>query len=808
MIGNIFLTLALLASVFSMAMYYFTYKNYNNTLKLARIGYHLMTILVIAASLLLMHALLTHNYEIKYVFNYSSSDLSTGLLMSTFWAGQEGSFMLWTLLTVIVGLILLEYTSRRGDLEPRVMMVFSLAVTFLLVMVNPLLKSPFNYIWTEPTFIEVAKLNSSILSQSFMSGFFFSDPGSGKDFVKVGPELVAILKANGITLNQFIIEGKGLNPLLQNFWMQIHPPILFIGFAMATVPFAFAFAALIKNEYNEWVKQSLPWMLSASMILGLGIMLGGYWAYGVLGWGGYWGWDPVENSSLVPWIISVAAIHTMLVQKKNQNKGVGRFVKTNLLLAIMTYVLVLYSTFLTRSGILGDSSVHSFVSPGAIVYLFLVLFLGSFTLLGFGAIAYRWKFLNQKFNYEENVFSRELALFTGSIALIASAIIILIGTSAPIFGQSVEIKFYNEANLPIAIIIGIVNGLSLLLKWKHTNGKSLIKNSYFALGAALISTILIVLFGNVTNFMLIVFTLTTAFALWVNVEIAYKIFKGRKSYLGAYVAHFGLALFFLGVIATGGTSESKQVNLAKGETVSALGYDLTFNGYRTIDNGKKYAFDILVKKGNNESIISPVMYVAEFNNSLMREPDIWSKFTKDFYIAPVGYNSGEESHSEGDGHNHGTSTRMVKGDSFEALGAKITFNTFELGDGSSEAMMNGGAIKVGAVLNVVVNGKSYDVKPYLEILNGERTYQPALIESENLKFELTSVEASSGSINLQVSNINGTNNESTVAEKEVKETLTIDASIKPFINLVWLGTLIMVIGYIISAFRRTKESQS
>ncbi len=802
MIGNIFLTLALLAGVFTMTMYYFTYKEYNNTLKLARIGYHIMTVLVISASLLLLHAILTHNYELKYVYNYSGSDLSTGLLMSTFWAGQEGSFMLWTLLTVIVELVLLEYTSRRGDLEPRVMMVFALAVSFLLVMVNPLLKSPFNYIWTEPTFIEIGKLNQSLLNSAFLSNFFFSDPGSGKDFVKVGPELVAVLKANGITLNQFIIEGKGLNPLLQNFWMQIHPPMLFVGFALATVPFSFAFAALIKNEYNDWVKQSLPWMLVASAILGLAIMLGGYWAYGVLGWGGYWGWDPVENSSLVPWLISVAAIHTMLVQKRSQTKnGVGRFVKTNLILSIMTYVLVLYSTFLTRSGILGDSSVHSFVSPGAIVYLFLVLFLGSFTLLGIGGIAYRWKYLNKKFNYEENILSRELALFTGSVAIIASAIIILIGTSAPIFGQSVELKFYNESNLPIAIIIGIVNGLSLLLKWKQTEGKSLLKNSRFAIAATIVSTILIVVFGEVTNFMLALFTLTTSFALWVNIEIASKIIKGRKTFLGPYVAHFGLALFFLGVIATGGFTEDKQINLVKGETVNALGYDLTFNGYRTIEGGK-YAFDIDVRKGDNQSIVSPVMYVAEFNNSLMREPDIWSKFTKDFYIAPVGYNSGEE---EQQSNANVSNITMNKGDSQEALGAKITFSNFNLPGAGADAMMSGGVFKVAASLIVEVNNKSYSVEPYLEIQNGERKYYPAAIEEENLNFQLTSVEASSGSINLTVANIDGS--EQIEPQSKMKETLTIDASIKPFINLVWLGTLIMVLGYILAAVRRTKESQ-
>jgi cytochrome c-type biogenesis protein CcmF len=426
MIGNIFLTLALLAGAFSVIMYYMTYKGYQNTLRFARIGYHATAIMVLSASAMLLHAILTHQYQYKYVYNYSNSDLPIGLLISTFYAGQEGSFMLWVLFTAIIGLILLDYTSKRGELEQRVMMMFGLVLTFLLVMVNPLLKSPFHYIWSQPDFIDLASINPAFLNLQALQNFVFSDPQSGKQFMQVSRELQAVLVSNNIPLDNFIIHGKGLNPLLQNFWMQIHPPILFVGFAMSAVPFAFALSALIKNEYKDWIKQSMPWLLSGTMVLGLAIMLGGYWAYGVLGWGGYWGWDPVENSSLVPWIIGVASIHTFLVQKKTQEKdGGSRFVKTNLILSILYFILVLYSTFLTRSGILGDASVHSFVDPGMTVYLFLVLFLGIFLVIGLGMIAYRWKYLTENFSFEENVFSRELALFTGAVALIASAIIIL-----------------------------------------------------------------------------------------------------------------------------------------------------------------------------------------------------------------------------------------------------------------------------------------------------------------------------------------------------------------------------------------------
>ncbi|MDP3581365.1 MAG: cytochrome c biogenesis protein CcsA, partial [Ignavibacteria bacterium] len=548
MIGNIILTLALLTGVFSVIMYYLTYKGYQNTITLARIGYHATAILVLAASALLLYAILTHQYQYKYVYDYSGSGMATGMLMATFYAGQEGSFMMWTFFTAIIGLILLEYTSKRGDLELRVMMVFTLALTFLLGMVSPLLKSPFNYIWQQQDFLDLKNINQSLLSLPTIQSFVFTDPQSNKSFIQMGKELHAVLVANNISISNFIIQGKGLNPLLQNFWMQIHPPILFTGFSLSAVPFSFAGAAIIKNEYRDWIKQSLPWLLVSMCVLGLAIMLGGYWAYSILGWGGYWGWDPVENSSFVPWLVGVAGIHTMLVQKKTQEKGGGsRFVKTNLILSIMTFVLVLYSTFLTRSGILGDASVHSFVDPGMAVYLFLLVFLGVFTLMGIGGVVYRWKFLTEHFSFEENILSRELALFTGSVALIASSIIILAGTSAPIFGTSVQTSFYNELTLPIAIIIGLVNGLSILLKWKTNNGKNLLKQSRFAVIASVILTLLMIVIGGLSELMLIFLALSSSFALFVNGEIAWKIFKGKKTYLGAYIAHTGIALFLVGV---------------------------------------------------------------------------------------------------------------------------------------------------------------------------------------------------------------------------------------------------------------------
>jgi cytochrome c-type biogenesis protein CcmF len=802
MLGNIAITIGFIAGLFTIIMYYLTYKGYENTLVKARIGYHVMALMSILASILLFYAVLTHQYQYQYVFNYSGSGLSTGLLLSTFWGGQEGSFLLWVLFTAIVGIVLLEYTSKRGDLEPRVMMVFSLSLTFLLFLVTPLLKSPFNFIWMDPSFIETKFLNSQYLSLPFMQNYFFQDTAANKSFVKIDSQLYSLLAANGVAIKDFIIEGKGLNPLLQNFWMQIHPPFLFVGFSMAAVPFSFAMAAIIKNEYKDWVKQAFPWMLAGTMVLGLAIMLGGYWAYGILGWGGYWGWDPVENSSLIPWLIGVASIHTLVIQKKTQSKGgAGRFVKTNLILAMLTYIFVLYSTFLTRSGILGDSSVHSFTEPGMLVYLMLVLFIGSFIVIGMVGFGYRWKYLNEEFDEEESVLSRELALFTGAVAILASAIIVLAGTSAPIFGQAVEIRFYDELNLPIAIIIGFLNGFSLLLKWKSNSGEYIWKQLLTPLAISLVGTVVIVFWGGVTEIMQILLSFSAVFSLVVNFEIAYKIARKKLTSAGAYIAHIGIALFLLGVVATGGFTSQDSIDLEKGKTANVFGYDLTFLGYKPFENGEKYAFDIKVEKGNSSTIVSPVMFVSSFNNSLMREPDIWMMLTKDFYVTPLSYEDGASATTTSD---QGKRVTLKKGESIDYKGNKISFDSFNFPADAMSAMMGGGSFTIGANLTVDAYGKTYKVEPKMSSTEGNRKFIASQLEDIDLLIEMTNLDAS-GSVNLVLKSLSGANDEQIVATKT--EVLSIEASIKPFINLIWSGVILMVIGFMIAVVKRTKETK-
>jgi cytochrome c-type biogenesis protein CcmF len=529
-------------------------------------------------------------------------------------------------------------------------------------------------------------------------------------------------------------------------------------------------------------------------ILGLGIMLGGYWAYEMLGWGGYWAWDPVENSSLIPWLVGVAGIHTLLVQRKSQAQGgIGKYAKTNLMLCVLTYVLVLYSTFLTRSGVLGDASVHSFVDPGMIVYLFLVLFIGTFVLLGFGMIAYRWKTLNEKITSEESILSRELALFTAMIVLIASAIIVLVGTSAPIFGQSVDTFFYNEMHLPLAIIIMLLNGLSLLIKWRRSSFDELVKKSTYAVGGSLLFTLVLIFLGGVHEIMIILLSFTSSFSLIVNLDIAIKIIRGNFSMLGAYVAHTGIALFILGVIGSAVYTEHIDLKLEKNKPTSAFGYEMTFTDLYSIENNTKYAFNVEVKKGNSQHNITPIMYLSDFNNSLVREPAILSMLTKDIYLSPLGYDQGEES-------GKGQTVSIGLGSEYDYENIKIKYLEFIKPDMS--AMMSGGNIQMGTKLSVTKEGKTYEVSPMINRQAGNFEYIPVEVKDINLKIEVRTIKPETQEAEFVLSKIVNDNKVQTTP----KEVLSVTASIKPFINLVWTGVLVMVVGFITSMVRRLKDS--
>src|SRR5690606_24904747 len=326
-LGQLFIVLTFGTALLSTISYYFatTAKDGSEISwkKLARLSFWINFFSVVGIGSCLYYIIYNHLFEYHYAWAHSSTTLPVHYIISSFWEGQEGSFWLWMFWQTVIGSVLL-FTAKSW--ESPVMTFVMLCQAFLASML----------IGVE---IFGTRIGSSpfILLREALQAPIFSRP----DYLSM------------------IVDGDGLNALLQNYWMVIHPPTLFLGFASMIVPFAYAAAGLWTKRYKEWMNPGLPWALFAVMILGAGIIMGSFWAYEALTFGGFWAWDPVENVSIIPWLTLIAAVHVMLAYR---NSGHGFFTAT--LLTMVSFVLVIYASYLTRSGILGETSVHSFTSLG------------------------------------------------------------------------------------------------------------------------------------------------------------------------------------------------------------------------------------------------------------------------------------------------------------------------------------------------------------------------------------------------------------------------------------------------------------
>lgn len=728
------------AAFVSMVSYYRVASQGKSTLRLARSSLLASTSFVVLASLSLLALLLQHDFSNGYVFSYSSHSLPLEFLISSFYAGQEGSFLFWALCSSIIAVMLVRST-QRWKTESHVMTVFMGVQTFLLLLL--IIKSPFRSVW------------------------------------EMFPQAIA---------GQIPADGRGLNPLLQNFWMVIHPPVLFVGFAAMAVPFSFAIAGLWKKQYSVVCSQAFAWVLFAALILGAGIMLGAYWAYGVLGWGGYWGWDPVENSSLIPWITSVALIHTILAQRKSM-----KYVRTNHILAILSFFLVIYSTFLTRSGILGESSVHSFVDPGAAVYWILIGFLVVIAGLSLSMMLLRWR--DMKVDVQESpVFTKENLLGMGAVAILLSALVVAVGTSLPIFSSSsVDPSFYDTTNIPIVILIGMLIGFSLFARWGAEEERGSIARSVKALLVS--ATIVAVLyFFGLQDWTMIAIAYSAVFAFVVNVQVGVRARSMGIRHLGGKIAHAGLALFFLGVISTGRYSETKHLSLELRVPQQAFGYALTYVGYQPTGDGK-FAFLVDAEKDGKKFQLAPVMFEAG-EQGIMRNPDIASFLTKDLYISPVSLDQ-PTAHAG----SHETYT-LAKGEAVSIGGVQARFVRFDMDQHGSNSMSGEGAVAVGSVLELSRGTSTETVVP-LAIYsgNGSPEFKSSTSKLMNANVQLVSMDVGMGTgkstITLMVDQ-SGTSDHHT-------EALVVEASVKPYISVLWGGTLLLMAGFTLSAFKRSKE---
>ncbi len=768
MLGGIFVKLAFLTCLVAVAAFYDNHRRGNAaSLKFARIAFHSSVGLVILISAFQLYNILTHQFQYTYVWSYSSRDLPTPLLVSTFYAGQEGSFMLWTLFTALIGVFLMAYSSRNGY-EPQVMSVFgSILLSLLLMMI---LKNPFEYVWER--------------------------------------------WAGEVAVGQIPADGRGLNPLLQNYWMVIHPQVLFSGFAAMGVPFSYAIAALMKRDYNNWIRPATPWIVYGATVLGCGIMMGGFWAYETLGWGGYWGWDPVENSSLVPWLFSVATIHTVLTQRKS-----GAFVKTNLVLAMLCFLSVLYSSFLTRSGVLGDTSVHSFVDPGMAVYWFLIGVIILFASTGAYMLFARRKEMPRT-PPQHSIYSREFALFLGASAVVASALFITVGTSAPLITNimegktsAVDIAYYVKTNLPIGVAIGFLAGFGQLLWWTRTDMKGLLKMLFVPATIALVGTLALAFFSQRDGFpfgfemkegmdwLVPLFVFGALFALAANLQVGWRIVKGNPKFAGGSIAHVGIAIMFLGFVGSAKYDNKETLSLAQGEPMHCLdGYKLTYTGYKPIENGKKYAFEVNVEHKNRQFTIAPIMY--KNNEDIIRNPDILNLVTKDFYLAPLSL--------EPAGSQNAAATRTLsfkKGETKKIGDLEVTFMDFDFPVDQKAAMLEGKEVKIGATLAVKQYGKKpAEIIPSKVMNQGAATDKPATFDGKH-QFAIVSMNPDKENKENSAVEIGYTDLSSAPAANATTDVLVVEASVKPYINLVWSGVIVVLVGFITTIVRRAQEAR-
>jgi cytochrome c-type biogenesis protein CcmF len=694
----------------------------------ARIAYYFSCSLIGIAALYLFYLIITHNFHVRYVYQYSSRDLPSGILLSTFWAGQEGSFLLWTLYTAIMGVVLI----RTAKLFENVAMVLVniVQIFFLLLLIQA---SPFRLMDGHPA------------------------------------------------------DGAGLNPLLQNFWMIIHPPILFTGYAAVTFPFVLALASLLKKEYDSWIQTAMPWIIFSALSLGAGIIIGGFWAYETLGWGGYWGWDPVENSSLIPWLAILALLHGMIIQKRS-----GALRRINYLLAILAYLLVVYATFLTRSGVLADFSVHSFSDLG--INSFLILYMVVMLVTSFWIFSARTRPLARQ-PIDLSALNRENALVMSLWLFSAAAFLTFIGTSSPLItgllgkASQVDTSFYNKMNLPVGILMALLLGVSPLLYWKEKEMRTVPQRMIIPVVIGVVAAIAIYVTG-LREFLLVLFIFTAVFAVASNLIVLIRQWRVNWQSTAAPLTHFGVGIIFIGIIVSGNFAQNEQTILPKNKPVEVLGYRLTYQGLTSVSNGKNIA-TVHMSNGRQERLATPRLYVSDYNRQLMREPDVVAGFFYDLYLSPLEHRSG---------HTHGQSVQIKKGERTRVAGYDILFTGFEMASHQETE-----AFSVGALLEVTSNNHTEIVKPVLLIGEKGRESIPAALPagkedngSTAPTVMLSNLNADEKTIELVFSAVE----QSPAAPAQSTDELVVEFSKKPFMSILWIGTVIMLLGTIIALTKR------
>jgi len=733
-LGKLAIALSAVCALTVTGLFFFVGRGRREFAAWGRKAYYGFIFFTTVAAGYLMYLFLAHDFRVEYVYSYSA--IGDGLIynIAGFWGGQQGTFLLWLFLSSIIGFWLVR---RSNDEHAGYGMFYFMLVNIFLLTVL-LVKSPF-----------------------------------------------ALLP--GLPAGMVPPDGRGLNPLLQDPWMAIHPPVVFSGFAATAVPFALALAALTLGRYKEWVPRAQPWVIFSVVTLGTGLVMGGYWAYKVLGWGGYWAWDPVENSIVIPWFVSLALMHGLLIEKHE-----GSLRKSNLFLAMFGFILIMFGTFLTRSGVLADFSVHSFVDLGLNAYL--IIYMLGFILLGVGWLGYRYSSIKVP-EVNKKLVSREFSVFMAMLIFAVTAALVLLGTSAPLFTRlwgdpaAVTIDYYNRITFPLAIALALMMGVYPYFMWRGEGTqvwqKILVAALMSVAGAAVAFS-----FG-VHDWANLLFVWSAIFAFFGNVLYLVFYFRNRWYTAGSYVAHIGFGVMLLGVLVSSAFSTTEKVQLRQGEVGRALGMDLKYVGKLQDDAAQTGRMEVAVHNGNDFYMAYPRYYWSEFNQGFMRKPHVQKTLFYDIYIAP------EEHYAPGEDPDEKTANtlELLKGQSKTYDNVEYTFEGFEIG-GHGEA---GGDMRVTAKLTAKPYGGSpEDVAPYMELTADNQKKIGAATLSDGTSIELAGIQADAGAVLLSFSRPN----QPAVQRASL---LVLEVSRKPLVSLVWVGSVLIVMGAILALFFRSRN---
>lgn len=639
-LGNFAIVLGFVAAIFSGLSYFFATRdregsNYSSWKKLGRTGFYIHGVSILMLMSIIFYAMYNHMYEYKYVFEHVSDELPMRYILSAFWEGQEGSFMLWMFWHIILGFLLI---SKKVRLEAPVMMVIALVE----VWINTMLLG----------------VHFTIADEVYKVG---SNPVV---LIRQVTDIPLFSNANYLEL----ITGRGLNPLLQNYWMTIHPPTTFLGFASTLMPFAFAIGGLMYKEDKSWLVDVQRWALFSGAILGIGILMGSLWAYEALSFGGYWAWDPVENTSLVPWIILVAGIHTNMIARST-----GYSIRITYVAYLLTFILIVYSTTLTRSGILGDTSAHAFTEMG--LEWQLLAFILFFIIMALYYFFKRFRSIPSK-PKEESIYSREFWMFIGSLVLFFSGFLIDFSSSLPVYNTIVKvfdpnfvgkviqdpIEHYNKYQLWIAILVGLLSGFTVFLRYKDLEWSTdKYKKIFTRLGIhLLVSGLVTYLFSKwiaLPSWQFVLLAFTGVFTVIANIDYMISVAKRSMGLAAAALSHIGFGVMVLGILASGLNSyylnntyifkgvfdegdDEKYVQLIKGKPLLVRGHLVTYQSDTLIDRARYY--DIKFQKIDKDLnvldsfITRPnAVYANDFSKIAAFNPDTRHYIDRDVFTCVV-----------------------------------------------------------------------------------------------------------------------------------------------------------------------------